>query len=94
MSGLRRHQSCSGPAGRPSGLKLPVPSLVPYCALVALVFAVSYAIYWKTKDPRFRLYLSDTYVHVGLGIIVVNFLVKNYLLAAKGIDILEQLPGW
>ena len=68
--------------------------LVPYCALVALVFAVSYAIYWKTKDPRFRLYLSDAYVHVGLGIIVVNFLVKNYLLAAKGIDILEQLPGW
>ena len=67
--------------------------LVPYCALVALVFAVSYAIYWKTKDPRFRLYLSDAYVHVGLGIIVVNFLVKNYLLAAKGIDILEQLPG-
>ena len=66
--------------------------LVPYCALVALVFAVSYAIYWKTKDPRFRLYLSDAYVHVGLGIIVVNFLVKNYLLAAKGIDILEQLP--
>ena len=42
--------------------------LVPYCALVALVFAVSYAIYWKTKDPRFRLYLSDAYVHVGLGI--------------------------
>ena len=68
--------------------------LVPYCALVALVFAVSYAIYWKTKDPRFRLYLSDAYVHVGLGIIVVNFLVKNYLLAAKAIDILEQLPGW
>ena len=34
------------------------------------------------------------YLHVGLGIIVVNFLVKNYLLAAKGIDILEQLPGW
>ena len=66
---------------------------MPYCALVALVFAVSYAIYWKTKDPRFRLYLSDAYVHVGLGIIVVNFLVKNYLLAAKGIDILEQLPG-
>mgnify|MGYP000637686200 CR=1 FL=1 len=61
---------------------------------LALVFAVSYAIYWKTKDPRFRLYLSDAYVHVGLGIIVVNFLVKNYLLAAKGIDILEQLPGW
>ena len=26
MSGLRRHQSRSGPAGRPSGLKLPVPS--------------------------------------------------------------------
>ena len=71
-----------------------VLALVPYCALVALVFAVSYAIYWKTKDPRFRLYLSDAYVHVGLGIIVVNFLVKNYLLAAKGIDILEQLPGW
>ena len=49
--------------------------LVPYCALVALVFAVSYAIYWKTKDPRFRLYLSDAYVHVGLGIIALSGLV-------------------
>ena len=37
---------------------------------------------------------NSFYFYVGLGIIVVNFLVKNYLLAAKGIDILEQLPGW
>ena len=100
---LYMDQYCPGCGGTRAVLALlaghPVLSflyhpLVPYCALVALVFAVSYAIYWKTKDPRFRLYLSDTYVHVGLGIIVVNFLVKNYLLAAKGIDILEQLPGW
>lgn len=39
------------------------------------------------------MYLSDAYVHVGLGIIVVNFLVKNYLLAAKGIDILGTAAG-
>lgn len=31
-------------------------------------------------------------VYVGAAVIVVNFLVKNYLLLVQGIDILEKLP--
>jgi len=66
--------------------------LVPYCALVALVFLCSYLIFWLTKKQRFRLYLHDGYVYAGVGIIVLNFVIKNYLLAVKGIDVLAMLP--
>ena len=66
--------------------------VVIYCAIIALIFAVSYLIYWKTKNPRYRLYLHNTYVYIGAGIIVINFVVKNYLLVAKGIDVLAMLP--
>ena len=57
--------------------------LIPYCAVIAAVFAVSYAIYWKTKNPKFRLYLENTYVYIGIGIIVINFIVKNYFLLVR-----------
>ena len=63
-----------------------------YCAIITVIFAVSYLIYWKTKNPRYRLYLHNTYVYIGAGIIVINFVVKNYLLVAKGIDVLAMLP--
>lgn len=67
--------------------------LVLYCALVAAVFSVSYLIYWKTRNPKFRLYLENTYVYIGCGIIALNFIVKNYLLLAEGIDVLAVLPA-
>lgn len=67
--------------------------LILYCTLVAAMFAGSCVIYFKTKNPRFRLYLENTYVYVGCGIIVLNFIVKNYLLVAKGIDMLALLPA-
>lgn len=66
--------------------------VVLYGALVAVVFAGSYLVYLKTKNPKFRLYLENTYVYAGCGIIAVNFVVKNYLLLVKGIDILAMLP--
>lgn len=66
--------------------------LVFYCALLALWFSVSYMMYWKTKNPRFRLYLEDSCIYVGIGITVVNFVFKNYLLAVRGVDLLALLP--
>ena len=54
--------------------------LVPYCALVAGWFAFSWLLYWKTKNPRYRRYLGNSYVYAGAGLIAVNFLVKNLLL--------------
>ncbi len=65
--------------------------LVLYCALLAIIFAVSYLIYRKTKNPKFRPYLDNKYVYIGIGIIVFNFVVKNYFLIVKGMDILQLL---
>lgn len=66
--------------------------IVLYCVLIALIFAVSYLIYRKTENPRFRLCFDNKYVYVGIGILAVNFIVKNYLLLFEGIDILSGLP--
>lgn len=66
--------------------------LVLYCAVIAAWFAVSYLLYWRTKNPKYRLFLDTKYIYVGVGITVVNFLIKNYFLLARGLDLLEQLP--
>ena len=66
--------------------------LILYMILMAVMFAVSYLIYVKTKNPKFRLYFENKYVYIGIGIIVINFVVKNYLLLFKGIDLLRALP--
>lgn len=67
--------------------------LVLYTALAALFFAGSRLIYWKTKNPRFRLYLENSYIYVGLGIIGLNFVVKNFVLLVMGVDLLAMLPA-
>ena len=66
--------------------------LVLYCALVALLFAVSWLLWRITKKSGFRLYLSNGYIYAAIGITVLNFAYKNYMLAVKGIDILSLLP--
>ena len=66
--------------------------LVLYCVLVAVIFAVSFLIYRKTKNPKFRLHFDNKYAYIGIGIIVINFVVKNYLLVFEGIDLLSALP--
>lgn len=66
--------------------------LVIYCGLVAVWFAVNYLIYWRTKNPKYRLFLDTNYIYVGVAVTAVNFFVKNFFLMAKGIDLLEALP--
>ncbi len=65
--------------------------LVLYIALVAVRFAVSYLLFGKTRDPKYRISLTDPYVFVGCAIIAVNFLVKNYFLIVEGIDLLALI---
>ena len=67
--------------------------IVLYTILVAVLFAVSWLIYKKTKNPKFRLYFDEKYAYIGIGIIVINFVVKNYLLIMEGIDLLNLLPS-
>lgn len=66
--------------------------IVLYCVMAALLLAASYLIYRKNKNPKFRLYFDNKYVYIGVGILAVNFLVKNYLLLFEGIDVLGMLP--
>ena len=66
--------------------------IVLYSVLVAALFAGSRLLYRKTKNPKFRLYFDEKYAYVGIGIIVINFVVKNYFLIVEGIDLLTMLP--
>lgn len=67
--------------------------IVVYAILVAGLFAASYLIYRKTNNPKFRLCFDEKYAYFGIGIIVINFVVKNYFLIIEGIDLLTILPS-
>ena len=67
--------------------------LVIYGTAVTIMFMISYALYRKTKNEKYHLYLENRYVYVGLLILTVNFLVKNYFLLIKGMDHLAMLPS-
>ncbi len=67
--------------------------LIIYMILVAVIFVFSYLFYAKTKNPKFRLHFDNKYAYIGIGIIVINFVVKNYLLIVEGIDLLQTLPS-
>lgn len=66
--------------------------IVLYVALLAVRFAVSYLLYWKTGDRRYRIFLENKYIYTAVALTVANFLIKNFLLVVMGIDILERLP--
>lgn len=66
--------------------------LVLYCALMAVLFSLSWFLYWRTGKPRYRLYLENRYIYVGVGLTAVNFIVKNYCLVVLGKDLLSMLP--
>ena len=66
--------------------------VVPYCALVGIWFVVSNLIWKKTGNPKFRLEFTNRYVYVGIGIILLNFIVKNFMILVMGIDPLAMLP--
>lgn len=66
--------------------------LVLYCAVIAVWFAISYFLYWRTGNPKYRLFLDAKFIYAGVVIIIVNFLIKNYFLIARGLDLLEKLP--
>ncbi len=66
--------------------------LVLYIAVVAVFYIASHALSFVTKKPGFRKDPGSAFVNAALVIIVINFLVKNYFLIFRGIDILEMLP--
>ncbi|MBQ5660129.1 MAG: DUF2752 domain-containing protein [Lachnospiraceae bacterium] len=66
--------------------------LILYVVFVAVLFAFSYLIYAKTKNPKFRLHFDNKYAYIGIGIIVINFVIKNYYLIFEATDLLQTLP--
>jgi hypothetical protein len=66
--------------------------LTLYVVFVAVLFAFSYLIYAKTKNPKFRLHFDNKYAYIGIGIIVINFVIKNYYLMFEATDLLQTLP--
>ena len=68
--------------------------LIVFCVVSGIILVGSRLIYIKTKNPKFRLYLDNRYVYMGIGILVINFLIKNYYLLIKGVDLMSMLPAY
>ncbi len=66
--------------------------LVLYVAVLAVIYLVSCVVSFAAKEPGFRFNPGSAYLVTALVIIIINFLVKNYFLIFRGIDILEMLP--
>lgn len=65
--------------------------VVLYAALVVAGLCVYRLLFHVTGQDRFRKRLEDRCLYVGLGIITVNFILKNLLLIVWGIDVLEMM---
>lgn len=70
------------------GKSLQYHPLVLYTAAVVLLEMASAVIAKKTGKPERYLGHEKLFIYLGVGIILLNWIVKNYLLVAKGIDLL------
>ena len=70
------------------GKSLQYHPLVLYTAVVVLMEAVSAVAAKKTGKPWLYLGHEKLFIYLGVGIILCNWIVKNYLLVVKGIDLL------
>lgn len=66
--------------------------LVVYVVVVAGIAVLGHWLAGVCEQPRLRMKNYDRYVYIGIGVIAVNWILKNYLLVVCGIDLLaEQL---
>lgn len=70
------------------GKSLQYHPLVLYTAVVLTLEVGSAYLAKVTKRPGLYLGHETLFIYLGVGITVVNWIVKNYLLVAKGIDLL------
>lgn len=61
--------------------------LVLYMAVVAVVEIGSYVLSRALKKPELFVERYDKFLYIGIGIVAVNWIFKNYMLM-KGIDLL------
>lgn len=62
--------------------------LVPYLAFVALLEVGSWLASKLWKRPGLYVRRYELFTYIGVGIILVNWGLKNYMLVVKGIDLL------
>lgn len=67
--------------------------LVPYMAAVVLIEVISYGASKLFRNPRLHIRHYDLFVYIGIGIILVNWFWKNYMLLARGINLLSETLG-
>ncbi len=65
--------------------------LVFYIVLMTAVEAAGYLIAKRTGNERFHLKRYGAVIAVGAALVMVNWVLKNYMLAVCGIDL---MPGW
>lgn len=70
------------------GKSLQYHPLVLYTAVVVVLEVAGAWIARKTGKPGWYLGHENLFIYLGVGIVLVNWIVKNYLLVVKGIDLL------
>lgn len=66
--------------------------LVPYTAAVLLMETVSFLAARASGNRKLYLGHERYFLYLAVGIVAVNFVVKNYLLIRYGIDLLMDSP--
>lgn len=72
-------------------LSLKYHPLVVYGAAVLLAELVSWLTARKLKTPRYYLGHEMMFIGIGVAIILINWIFKNYMLVVRGIDLLPSL---
>lgn len=65
--------------------------VVVYTAVCLLVLLVTYGISRYLHTNKYRIYRYERFAYVGMGIVFINWGIKNYYLIVKGIDLLGNL---
>jgi len=65
--------------------------LVPYSIILFAGFMISHTIRAISKGRVKGMKFRNSYVYMAVAIIVLNFIIKNYLLLTTGIDILANI---
>ncbi len=62
--------------------------LILYIVVVTVVVTIAWLISRIKKRPSLIVKRIDLFVYIGIGVILVNWLYKNYMLLAKGVALL------
>lgn len=63
---------------------------VPYCAILYTVFMVKGTFAILSKGKFCYMKLQNSYIFIGIAIILIQFVIKDVLLLVYGIDILQS----